>query len=239
MKEIIRMVVVLTLICLVAAVALAQIYELTKGPIENAMRQEKLTALKAVLPTYDNEPDLDTVEFSGTTYYVAKKDGAVVGYAVEAVSLNGYSGEIKILLGLLPGGEVSGLEILEHKETPGLGQKIEEKSWRNQFIWKDSAKTTRRSLTNTNWAVKKDRGDIDQISGATISPRAVVEAVKGALDQFKLAQSRLAPPPPEPEPIVVDPPAASNDASAISDKNDTEPNMGAANEMPSDKEEKP
>ena len=184
MKEIARMILVLTAICLVAALALSQVFELTKGPIEKAKRLEKLAAIKAVLPPYDNEPDRDAKEIQGRTYYPAVKEGNIVGLAFEASSPDGYSGTIRVLVGVLANGRISGLEILEHKETPGLGQKIEKEKWRQKVIWKEKGKSERRTLINTKWQVKKDGGDVDQISGATISPRAVVQAVYEGLKQF-------------------------------------------------------
>lgn len=191
MKDLLRMIVVLTAICLVAALALSQVYALTEEPIAKAMRLEKLNAIKAVLPPYDNEPDRDETTMKGRTYSIATREGKSVGFAFEVDSPDGYSGQIRALLGVLPDGRISGLEILEHKETPGLGQKIEDASWRDKVVWKDAAHTERRTLANTDWKVVKDGGDIDQISGATISPRAVVAAVRAGLTDYTEAQANL------------------------------------------------
>lgn len=191
MKDLARMVIVLTAICLVAALALSQVYAVTKGPIEKANRAEKLMAIKAVLPDYDNEPDKGEKKIGNRIYYPGTIANKPVGFAFEAVSPNGYSGEIKVLVGVLPDGSVNGLEILDHKETPGLGQKIEDEKWTQKVIFKDPIKKTHRTLANTKWNVKKDGGEIDQISGATISPRAVVEAVKGGLEDYNSAKGQL------------------------------------------------
>lgn len=194
MKDLFKMVGVLTAICLVAGLALSQVYALTKVPIEKAERLEMLSALKAVMPGYDNEPDKDTKEIGSRKFFLGKKGDNIVGYAYKASSPNGYSGNIEIMVGLLPDGSVNGLMILKHAETPGLGQKIENMKWRSKaiWIWKDKEKTDiHRNLANTKWKVKKDGGDIDQISGATISPRAVVEAIFAGLEDFDKAKGDL------------------------------------------------
>jgi len=191
MKDPVKMVVVLTAICFIAALALSQVYALTEQPIAQAKRMEKLAAIKLVMPPYDNEPDQDTKVVGDRTYYVGTKDGAPVGYAMEAVSHDGYSGDIKVMLGILPDGEVNGLEVLEHKETPGLGQKIETQGWRDGVIYTGADHKQRRTLGNTKWNVKKDSGDIDQISGATISPRAVVGSVYDKLKSYEADKGQL------------------------------------------------
>ncbi len=191
MKDLLKMMFVLTTICLVAAFALSQVYAVTKGPIAKAKRMEKLAAIKAVLPAYDNEPDREEKAMGGRVCYPGTQGGQVVGFAFEATSPNGYSGDIKVMVGVTPQGEISGLQILDHKETPGLGSKIEDAQWRDTAIWTDAQKSKRRTLSNSRWNVKKDGGDIDQISGATISPRAVVEAMRGGLKDFDKAKNEL------------------------------------------------
>ena len=189
MKDLIKMIVVLFTICFISAVILSQVNSMTEKPIAEALRAEKLDAIKRVLPEFDNQPDKDVVNAGGKTWYVAKKDGKVVGVAVEASSNSGYSGEIRTMLGIKANGDVSGLEILAHKETPGLGQKIETPAFRNGVI--KTADGSPRNLTNTVWKVKKDGGDIDQIAGATISPRAVVAAVAEALNQYQALKDQI------------------------------------------------
>jgi len=186
MKEIARLILVLVLICLAAALALSQVYSLTKGPIENALREERLRAIRTVLPSYDNEPDRDVIHMVtgtddegaeiATDYYVGRSGGEIVGIAFETSSPAGYSGDIDLMVGVDPDGVITGVEVISHAETPGLGSKITEKGFLDLFPGRD--------LSNTRWAVKKDGGDIDQITGATISPRAVVEAVYTGLEVF-------------------------------------------------------
>jgi electron transport complex protein RnfG len=166
------MVVVLTVIAGAAALILAFVYDLTKDRIAEAYRQDFLKGLNVVLPDYDNEPDKEAVEFEGKMLYPAKREGRILAYAVQSVSPKGYSGDIVVLIGVDLEGKITGIEILKHAETPGLGNRIETAVFRNSFrgLNKDS-----------NIAVKKDGGNIEQFSGATISPRAVCEAVRDGL----------------------------------------------------------
>lgn len=185
MKDMLRLMVVLTSICFVAALALSQVYELTKEPIAHQKRLEVLRAIRVVLPEIDNEPDQDVVRLSVSetgaatrerTFFRGRLNGDIVGVAFVAESREGYGGDIEIMLGLDPQGSILGVEVLSHRETPGLGAKIVERSFLEQFAG--------RSLENTKWAVEKDGGDIDQITGATVSPRAVLKAVEKGLHVF-------------------------------------------------------
>jgi electron transport complex protein RnfG len=183
MKEISKLMLVLTGICFVAALALAKVYDFTKEPIAYQKRLEVLRAIQAVLPDVDNEPDQDVVrlrlplegeeEPMEVTFFRGRHQGTLSGVAFVVKSREGYGGTIEIMLGVDPEGTILGIEILGHLETPGLGAKIEDKPFKQRFA--------NRSLENTKWAVRKDGGDIDQITGATISPRAVVKAVHEGL----------------------------------------------------------
>jgi electron transport complex protein RnfG len=186
MRDILRLIVVLTCICIASAIALAKVYDLTKGPIAHQKRLEVLRAIKAVLPPYDNEPDRDMVklamgvdkkgeEIQGV-FYRGRKEGRLNGVAFKVSSPEGYGGTIEVMVGLLPDGTVHGMEVLSHLETPGLGAKIREAKFKDRF--------KKRSLSNTKWAVKKDAGDIDGITGATISSRAVIKAIRGGLEFY-------------------------------------------------------
>ena len=193
MREIGRLVVVLTAICFVAAFALSQVFELTKEPIAYQKRLEVLRAIRAVLPDIDNEPDQDVVriqvdsteqdESDEVAFYRGRLNGELTGVAFVVDSREGYGGTIEIMLGVDPQGTILGIEILSHLETPGLGSKITGESFTQQFAG--------RSLENTKWSVSKDGGDIDQITGATISPRAVVKAIHEGLEIYKKSQTRI------------------------------------------------
>ena len=186
MKDILRLIIVLTCLCIVSAIALAKIYDLTKGPIAHQKRLEVLRAIKTVLPPYDNEPDRDMVKLSmgidkkgeeiQGVFYRGRKGGRLVGVAFKVISPEGYGGNIEVMVGLLPNGTIHGVEVLSYLETPGLGAKISEVKFKDRF--------KNRNLSNTAWAVKKDAGDIDGITGATISSRAVIKAVKEGLEFY-------------------------------------------------------
>ena len=181
MKTTLKLIVTLTLICVVAAVALSFVHQITLKPIAHQKRLEKVRALKKVLPTYDNHPDKDILKVEGDKGEIevnlAQKKGKLIAVAFKVVSHKGYGGNIDILMGVDMQGKITGIEILSMAETPGLGARIEEPAFKNQFVG--------RTLKNTRWAVKKDGGDIDQITGATISPRAVTDALHHGLELFE------------------------------------------------------
>jgi electron transport complex protein RnfG len=186
MRDVLRLVIVLTCICIASAVALAKIYDLTKGPIAHQKRLEVLRAIKTVLPPYDNEPDRDVVKLPmgidkkgeeiQKVFYRGRKEDRLTGVAFRVTSPEGYGGTIEMMVGVLPDGTIHGVEVLSHLETPGLGAKIDEAKFKERF--------ESRSLSNTTWAVKKDTGDIDGITGATISSRAVIQALKEGLEVY-------------------------------------------------------
>ena len=139
-----------------------------------------MRVLDSVLPPHSNSPDQDPHEVTldsgeSITFYIAKKHGAPVGTAMMVTAPDGYSGNIDVMVGIDRDGALSGVAILSHAETPGLGDKITTDT--NWLPWFRA-----RTLDNTHWAVKKDGGDVDQFTGATITPRAVTGAVKRALE---------------------------------------------------------
>lgn len=168
-----KMVIILAIITIIAAFVLSFVNMATKDKIQQEYRLEFLRGLNTVLPEYDNEPDKAILKINDKDIYVAKNDNKTVGYAIKSVSQKGYAGNIVVLVGVKPDGTISGIEILRHAETPGLGAKIESESFKKSF----------EGMTiNDNIKVKKDGGVIDQFSGATISPRAVCEAVNKGLE---------------------------------------------------------
>lgn len=174
-------------VALVASAALVFANALTQGPIAEAEARDLQASLAQVLPAgfADNDLLKDTVELTdanGTKklVYLAKKNGSVAG-AVFRNSARGYSGDIVVLMGVDAEGRTLGVRVVKHTETPGLGDKIElpKARWILDFDGKSLA-----NLPVEKWAVKKDGGVFDQFAGATITPRAVVKAVKGGLDFF-------------------------------------------------------
>lgn len=182
-----RLVIALTLITVGAGVLLSLVESQTRAPIAEQRRLETLRALQTVLPAFDNSPDADTVDLAFgqdkkgreqiRTFFRGRQGGAISGVAFTVVAPDGYSGNIAMMVGVDPAGTVVGLEILSHAETPGLGDKITRVDFKSQFKGK--------TLEGVDWRVKKDGGDFDQITGATISPRAVVKAVRQGLEFFQ------------------------------------------------------
>lgn len=187
MNSLPRLVLVLTLITAGAGLILSLVESVTREPISEQRRLEMLRALQAVLPPADNSPDEDTVELVVgqdkrgrdvlRKFFRGRKDGQLSGLAFKVVAPDGYSGNIDVMVGVDPSGTVVGIEILSHNETPGLGDKIAFPEFKNIFVGKN--------LDNADWRVKKDGGEFDQITGATISPRAVVGAVHKGLEFYR------------------------------------------------------
>ena len=187
MVDLRRLMIVLTLVTAVAGAALALVEAVTREPIAAQRRLERLRALTAVLPPVDNAPDQDTVRLvTGRnkkgqeltrTFYRGRKGQELRGIAFAVTAPDGYSGAIDIMVGVDPDGVVTGVAILKHAETPGLGDKIARPDFTGRFIGK--------ALGSADWRVKKDGGDFDQLTGATISPRAVVGALRAGLEFFR------------------------------------------------------
>ena len=160
---------------------LAYVNQQTAEPIARALLEEKMSAVRNVLPPYDNEPEKieivlapeDTLEV-----YRGLKDGTVTGAAFAVVAPDGYSGDIEFMIGVDGEGVMQGLMILKHLETPGLGAKIESEDFRGQYRGK--------SLENPElWEVTKDGGTFIPITGATISSRAITRASAKGLKLFQ------------------------------------------------------
>lgn len=188
MKELVKLVVVLTLISALAGVLLAFTNKVTRAPIEAARRQEMLDALAQVLPLFDNQPDtcLKTIsdEGAGWTFHIARKENQFAGTAFVTTSMKGYGGPISIMVGLNADDTLRKIRVLSQQETPGLGSKIAHGPFATQFDGK--------SIPNTRWAVTKDGGEIHAITGATISSRAVTDAIKRGCDVYAKHKADIA-----------------------------------------------
>ena len=135
---------------------------------------------------YLNEPALG--HRKDTQAYLASLNGEPAAIIMQANAPDGYSGTISMLIGIMADGTLSGVRVIQHKETPGLGDAIElaKSAWITQFNGKSLNNPSERG-----WAVKKDHGDFDQFAGATITPRAVVAAVHKALTYFDQHHTEL------------------------------------------------
>lgn len=178
---------ILGLFCLGFGLLLAITDEVTLDDIAARAIDDKQNSLSQVLPDelHDNNPVNDTLTLTNAegkelTVFRARKGGRVTGVAYEIFG-SGYAGEIKLMMGIDADGKVLGVRVLAHKETPGLGDKIEVKKgpWIERF--------TGLSVGNPpieRWKVKKDGGDFDQFAGATITPRGVLKAIRSGLEFF-------------------------------------------------------
>ena len=177
-----NMVLSLTLISLGASACLGFVYEMTKGPIEMTALNKKLDAIKQVVPDFNNNPDaemfrLPTGEGDSLDIYPAKKDSVLIGYAVDTYTNNGFSGNISLMVGFKPDGTIINITILTHKETPGLGSKMTDPGFKDQFMGKNPS--------DFKLIVKKDGGPVDAITAATISSRAFCDAVQRAYNTIQ------------------------------------------------------
>jgi Na+-translocating ferredoxin:NAD+ oxidoreductase subunit G len=177
-----NMLLALALITFIASASLGAVYTVTKEPIAAAMLAKKNNAIMEVIPTFNNQPseEMYKVAADGDTlfFYPGKMDGVLVGTAVETFTRSGFSGEIRVMVGLLPDGTINDVTVLKHAETPGLGDKMEKKKsdWSLQFKGKNPA--------DYKLSVKKDGGDVDAITASTISSRAFCDAVSRAYTNY-------------------------------------------------------
>jgi electron transport complex protein RnfG len=174
----VKSVIVLTSICLAAALLLSYVNLITKDAIAANEKAEALRMVEKVLTGYDNNLDGDRLQIEGITVYRGFKAGAFTGAAIQTESRQGYGGTIKIMLGVDAEGKVTGLEVVSHSETPGLGTKVTAGTWKEQLRGL--------SLASGVWKVRKDdpNGVVDEVTGATISSRAVIGAADQALRLF-------------------------------------------------------
>lgn len=194
-KSISKNTLVLSLFAMAASLLLASTYLGTRDTIARSEREAAQKILQELYPahTHDNDLLADTIAIpeaylatlglkQAATMNVVKKEGGIVGFIIPATAPDGYSGDIRLLVGINVDGTIAGVRALAHNETPGLGDKVElrKSPWILSFNGK--------SLGNPGqeqWGVKKDDGHFDQFTGATITPRAVVSRVLKTLIFYK------------------------------------------------------
>lgn len=180
MKDTIKLIVVLTLICAISSALLAAVFRVTEKPIAMAREQRILQAAAKVMPA--GLPMPEKVEINQTTFFVAKKDGKVQAVATEGRSDKGYSGNIVLMIGMSSDGKLISYEVIQATETPGLGTKMTSDSFKKPLLG--------RPLTS-EWKVKKDGGDVDAITAATISSRAVLDCICDAIKKRNAVLGQL------------------------------------------------
>ncbi|MFV3305432.1 electron transport complex subunit RsxG [Pseudomonas sp. NY15181] len=197
---------VLGLFAVVTVGVVALVHQFTAQRIDNAQREARGRALLELLPagSYDNHPLDSQVEAfdpkllgrnEPVPAFVARRQGQATAVILQPIAPDGYSGSIQLLVGVTAEGRLLGVRVVAHKETPGLGDKIElgKSNWLHGFDG--------RSLTDpgdAGWRVKKDGGQFDQFAGATVTPRAVVKATHKALQYFDAHKTELLAPDAQP-----------------------------------------
>lgn len=173
----------LSSVALISAALMGGVYALTKEPIRLAELEKKNKAIELVVPAFDNTPSVDFTKYGidgdSVVAYYAKKEGALVGTAVETFTKKGFSGEFKLMVGFDPSGKIIDIAVIKHSETPGLGDKMEngKSDFHVQFQGKNPE--------DFKLMVTKDRGDVDAMTASTISSRAYCDAVQRAYDAYK------------------------------------------------------
>lgn len=178
---------------LVGTAMLAYVFIITQEPIALSEEKARLALFKQILPenTYDNNVLKDELiigpsKLLGNTLptkaNIAKRGNKTIGVILEAVAHDGYAGDIKLLIAIRADATISGVRVLTHKETPGLGDYIDiiHSDWIKQFNNESFIKTPAQQ-----WKVTKDGGNFEFMAGATITPRAVIKAISKALQYFE------------------------------------------------------
>ena len=192
-KMAIRTAVILFIFVISFTALLSGAFIWTKPALEASAAEEKMKLISEVLPrsAYDNDLLKDTLEIQPSaalgldeksTVYRARKAGQASAVVLEAIAPDGYSGKIRLLIAINLDGTLAGVRVTQHKETPGLGDYIEPKKDKNKtrpWITQFNGLSLD-SVSDREWKVKKDGGRFDSVVGATVTPRAVIKAVRKA-----------------------------------------------------------
>ena len=198
-SSIVRNSIILGVFAMVTVGLIALTQQGTASRIAEEQRRMQMSALNEILPHDQHDNDLLEDAFTVTNRelwnlpgdgvaYRGRQDGEVVAVILPAIAPDGYSGRIDLLVGVRANGEIAGVRVTNHRETPGLGDKLQ----LNKSTWVLDFNGTSLSMpAPEDWGVRKDGGDFDQFTGATITPRAVVQAVYRALQYFEANRERL------------------------------------------------
>ncbi|GFE84551.1 electron transport complex subunit G [Steroidobacter agaridevorans] len=189
----------LAIIAAVLTVGLVTFANLTRDRIARNQQVWIKQHLDALVPpqSYDNDPLVDTTEVTapdllGTTTpvtaYRMRKAGLPVAVAIRSIAPDGYRGPLELLVAIAPGGQLLGVQVIRHDETPGLGDAFENRDagWLDKFRGLSLTKPPQQ-----RWTVRRDGGDFDAFTGATITPRAIVKAVRRTLEFYQGNEDRL------------------------------------------------
>jgi len=191
--------IVLGAFAIIATSMVAVTFEQTKEQIAENQKQATLKSLYQLIKPSRHNNDIfnDTIQVTNLellgsknpiTIYRARKDSQPVAAILTAIAPDGYTGKITLLVAINYNGVLAGVRVIKHKETPGLGDviEIEKSDWITQF-----KNTSLTQPTSKRWKVKRDGGDFDQLTGATITPRAIVKATHKALLFYKQQRDTL------------------------------------------------
>ncbi len=194
MSKFVKIPLILSIMTFLCAGLLMVSESLTHEKIAEQKKQLLLASLEQLIPQslHDNDLTKNTITIfdqeslghrTAQTVYIGMMNDKLSAVAIPATARNGYSGDIDIMVGVTASGQITAVKILSHQETPGLGDLIEphKSNWIQQF-----PNQSFQTVTQDNWRVKKDGGDFDQITGATISPRAVTDALRNVLQYHNL-----------------------------------------------------
>ena len=195
-----RAAVVLGLFAAGAALLIAWTWTVTEEDIARSIRQAEARQLLEIFPpdSHDNSVIDDRFQLAAGTPllelrtdrdgYRVRQGGEVVGVILPATARDGYSGDIELLVGITPKGQVAGARVVAHRETPGLGDGIDLR--KSDWILSFDGQSLRAPISGM-WLVKKDGGSFDQFTGATVTPRAVVAAIRRSLEYQALHKAAL------------------------------------------------
>ena len=177
-----NMAMTLGVICITVSIVLGGVYEITAGPKQRAEMAKKTFAIRKVLPEYDNQPyeeRFKIADVNGTDSlecYIARQESTDVGVAIQTWTMKGFGGMVRLMVGFDADGKIFNVSVLEQKETPGLGSRMTDPSFIRQFIGMDPGEQPLR--------VRKDGGQVDALTAATISSRAFCDAVQRAYNSY-------------------------------------------------------
>jgi len=172
----------LFVVALISSTLLTLVYNITKEPIQEAQNRLVSEGIKDVIVTdFDNDPFAEKLVVrrgkERYTLYPARNKGYVTSIVMKSMSNKGFGGRIDVIVGFLLDGRISGYKVIAHKETPGLGSKIDDKSFKEQIIGMFP--------NSPSFNVRQDGGEVDAVTGATISSRALIDAIKRAYKGYK------------------------------------------------------
>ena len=172
-----RIIKIMLVVALISAALLAVCHKVTEQPIKQAQDNLIAEGINQVITSeFNNNPFEEKINIRRDkelfTLYPARKDGYITSIVMKSHSNKGFGGRLDVIVGFLLDGTVSGFQVVKHQETPGLGSKVNEPTFKKGVIGKNPA--------NENFKVRQDGGEIDAITGATITSRALIDAIQKA-----------------------------------------------------------